>query len=125
MTDLIIFDCDGVLIDSEIIVCRIAAEELTRIGYPISVEQVMDRFAGRPDGEMRAEIERELGRPLPPEYAQTVNARTEEAYSSELKIVPGLLTALDAIDVPTCVASSSFPAKLRLGLEIVGLYDRF
>ncbi len=85
----------------------------------------MDRFAGRPDGEMRAEIEGELGRALPPAYTEIVNARTEEAYSSELKIVPGVLSALDAIDLPMCVASSSFPAKLRLGLEIVGLYDRF
>ena len=124
-TDLVIFDCDGVLIDSEIIVCRIAAEELTRLGYPITVEQVMQRFAGRPDGEMRAEIELDLGRPLPPEYTDRVNARTEEAYGSELRIVPGVMSALEAIKLPVCVASSSFPAKLRLGLEIVGLYSRF
>ncbi len=50
-TDLIIFDCDGVLIDSEIFVCRIAADELTRLGYSITVDQVMQRFAGRPDVE--------------------------------------------------------------------------
>jgi len=124
-TDLLIFDCDGVLIDSEIIVCRIAAEELTQLGYPITVEQVMQRFAGRPDGEMRAEVEQELGKPLPPDYADRVNARTEEAYSSELRVMPRLMNALRAIDLPLCVASSSFPAKLRLGLEIVGLYDTF
>ncbi len=124
-TDLIIFDCDGVLVDSEIIVCRIAAEELTRLGYPITVEQVTERFAGRPDTEMRADIEREWGRPVPPEYKQVVDDRTEQAYSSELRIIPGVLSALDAIQVPVCVASSSFPTKLRLGLEVVGLYDRF
>jgi HAD superfamily hydrolase (TIGR01509 family) len=124
-TDLLVFDCDGVLIDSEIVVCRIAAEELTRLGYPITVDQVMQRFAGRPDHEMRAEIERDWGKPLPAEYAARVNARTEEAYSSELRIMPGLITALDNIDVPVCVGSSSFPAKLRLGLQVVGLYDRF
>jgi HAD superfamily hydrolase (TIGR01509 family) len=124
-TELVIFDCDGVLIDSEIVVCRIAAEELTRIGYPITTEQVMQRFAGRPDREMRDEIEQDWGRPLAPEYTRRVNTRTEEAYSSELRIMPGVLTALDAIEVPICVASSSFPVKLRLGLEVVGLYDRF
>ncbi len=123
--ELVIFDCDGVLIDSEIVVCRIAAEELTRLGYPITTEQVIQRFAGRPDREMRAEIEAEWGRPLPDDYTAAVNARTEEAYSSELKIMPGLLSALDSISLPVCVASSSFPAKLRLGLEVVGLYQRF
>lgn len=123
--ELVIFDCDGVLIDSEIVVCRIAAEELTKLGYTISVEQVIERFAGRPDREMRAEIEQEWGRSLPSEYTDRVNGRTEEAYGSELKIMPGLMAALDEIKIPVCVASSSFPAKLRLGLETVGLYDRF
>lgn len=123
--DLVIFDCDGVLIDSEIVVCRIASEELTRLGFNISVEQVIERFAGRPDREMRADIEEEWGRPLPAEYRERVNARTEEAYGTELTIMPRLLDALDKIQVPICVASSSFPAKLRLGLETVGLYDRF
>jgi HAD superfamily hydrolase (TIGR01509 family) len=123
--ELIIFDCDGVLIDSEGIVCRIAAEELTRLGYGISTEDVMRRFAGRPDGEMRAEIEAEWGQPVPGEYAQRVNARTEEAYSRELKAVAGVCDALDGLTLPVCVASSSFPEKLRLGLEITGLYDRF
>jgi HAD superfamily hydrolase (TIGR01509 family) len=124
-SELTIFDCDGVLIDSEIIVCRIAAEELTRLGYTISVDQVIDRFAGRPDREMRAEIAAEMGQPLPDEYTERVNARTEKAYNGELKIVPGVLDALDAISGPICVASSSFPAKLRMGLEAVGLYERF
>lgn len=123
--ELIIFDCDGVLIDSEILVCRIAAEELTRLGYKVSVEQVVDRFAGRPDHEMQAEIEQDWGRPLPPEYKERVNARTAEAYGSDLTIMPRLLEALDAIHLPTCVASSSYPDKLRLGLQTVGLYNRF
>ena len=123
--DALIFDCDGVLIDSEIVVCRIAAEELTKLGYAITTEQVIERFAGRPDREMRAEIEGEWGQPVPEEYRERVNARTIEAYGTELKIMPGLASALDAIQVPVCVASSSFPEKLRLGLETVGIYERF
>jgi HAD superfamily hydrolase (TIGR01509 family) len=121
----LIFDCDGVLIDSEIVVCRIAAEELTALGYTISTEDVMRRFAGRPDGEMRSEIEAEWGRALPETYRERVNARTYDAYASELKIMPGLPDALDAIDLPMCVASSSFPEKLERGLRAVGLYERF
>lgn len=123
--EALIFDCDGVLIDSEILVCRIAAEELTKLGYSITTEQVIQRFAGRPDHEMRAEIEHEWGRPIPEGYRESVNARTVESYATELKIMPRLMEALDQIDLPVCVASSSFPEKLRLGLETVGLYERF
>jgi HAD superfamily hydrolase (TIGR01509 family) len=122
--DAVIFDCDGVLIDSEIVVCRIAAEELTKLGYAISTEQVIERFAGRPDHEMRAEIEQDWGRPIPGAYRDNVNARTVQAYGTELKIMPGVKEALGSITLPVAVASSSFPEKLRLGLEAVGIYER-
>ena len=121
----LIFDCDGVLIDSEIVVCRIVAEELTRFGYEISTDQVIDRFAGRPEHEMRAELEADWGTLIPDAYRENVNARTIEAYASELRIMPGMAEALDRITLPIAVASSSYPAKLRLGLETVGLYHRF
>ncbi len=124
-TDLLVLDCDGVLIDSEILVCRIAAEELTRLGYPISTDEVVRRFAGRPDREMRAEIGEDWGKPVAAEYESCVNARTEKAYASQLEIMPGVLDALDQIHIPICVASSSFPDKLRSGLKVVGLYERF
>jgi HAD superfamily hydrolase (TIGR01509 family) len=124
-TVLIVFDCDGVLIDSEIVVCRIAAEELTRIGYPMTTEQVIERFAGRPDREMRAEIESDWGKPLPADYTSRINELVEQAYHHELRVISGVVDVLDALDVPVCVASSSFPEKLRLGLEVVGLYERF
>ncbi|HEY0785302.1 MAG TPA: HAD family phosphatase [Acidobacteriaceae bacterium] len=125
MCDAILFDCDGVLIDSEILVCRIAAEELTELGYPVTTEDVIRRFAGRPDSEMKAEIEAEWGQPLPETYRERVNARTYQAYGSELRIMPGIAEALRELDLPVCVASSSFPEKLELGLRTVGLYDRF
>ncbi len=123
--DALIFDCDGVLIDSEVVVCRIAAEELTRLGYTISTEVVIARFAGRPEHEMRAEIESDWGHPIPKSYRENVNARTYKAYQTDLRIMPGIKDALDKITLPVCVASSSFPEKLRLGLQTVGLYDHF
>lgn len=125
MYEAIIFDCDGVLIDSEPLVCGIVAEELTTLGYAITTEQVIRRFAGRPEHEMRAEIEAEWRQPIPPLYRENVNMRTIAAYGSELKIMPGLVEALDRIVLPVCVASSSYPEKLRLGLKVVGLYPRF
>ncbi len=123
--DALIFDCDGVLIDSEVVACRIAAEELTKLGYSVDTRQVIARFAGRPDHEMRAEIEVEWGRPIPDSFRNDMNRRTFEAYATELQIMPGIKEALEQISLPMCVASSSFPEKLELGLRTVRLYDRF
>jgi HAD superfamily hydrolase (TIGR01509 family) len=125
MWEAIIFDCDGVLIDSELIASRVSAEELTRLGFPLTIEECIQRFTGRPDREMRIEIEEEFGRPIPPSYDENVHARITEAYATELKILPGLKEALATITEPVCVASSSMPDKIRLGLESVGIYDRF
>lgn len=122
---LIIFDCDGVLIDSEIVVCRLVSEAFTRLGHPMSVEEVIRRFAGRPEREMIAEIERDWGRAVPPEYFVEIKARVAEAYASELRAVKGVRETLDRIRIPICVASSSDPHKLRLGLSTVGLDRRF
>ena len=123
--ELIIFDCDGVLIDSEIVVCRLTSEELSRVGYQISTRQVIQRFAGRPEREMIAEIEAEWGRPVPDRYFTAMRTRVGHAYGSELQAMPGVASLLDRLRIAVCVASSSDPAKLRLGLETVGLYGRF
>ncbi len=122
---VIIFDCDGVLIDSELVVCGINARALTKLGYPIDVDGVLRRFAGRPDKEMRTEVEAELGRSLPADYAAQVDAQVVAAYERELRAVPGVAAVLAQLRLPFCVASSSYPGKLRLGLEVTGLYERF
>jgi HAD superfamily hydrolase (TIGR01509 family) len=124
-TSLIIFDCDGVLIDSEIVVCRLTSEELTRLGYKVSVEDVIDRFAGRPEREMIADIEADWGRTVPAEFFERIRLRIDEAYASELQIMPQVADVLGQVRADLCVASSSYPAKLALGLRSVGLYDRF
>jgi HAD superfamily hydrolase (TIGR01509 family) len=122
--NLIIFDCDGVLIDSELISCGIQAEALSRLGYRTSSHDIMRRFTGVPTREMYRIIEEEWGRLLPDTLEGEVSLLTEQAYRDELRIVPGVREALDSIDVSVCVASSSTPHKLRLGLEIVDLYER-
>ena len=122
---LLIFDCDGVLIDSEILVCDITGQELRRLGYSITLDEVIDRFAGRPEAEMVAEIELDWGRPIPASYFQSMRQRVEEAYATELRIMPGIVDLLGRVPIDVCVASSSYPAKLALGLRSVGLYDRF
>lgn len=124
-TNLIIFDCDGVLIDSEIVVCRLVSEAMTGMGHELTLEDVIRRFAGRPEPEMIAEIERDWGRPVPPEYFTRMRSSIAEAYATELRAVDGVPEVLQRIQIPVCVASSSYPEKLKMGLEAVGLYRRF
>lgn len=121
--ELIIFDCDGVLLDSEIIACAADAEALTAFGYPITTEEMSRRFAGIPAKALYAEIEAETGRAFPPGFMVTVKARIMEKYRTELTPIPGAAEVLEALPLPKCVASSSAPAKLALGLIECGLYD--
>lgn len=123
--DLLIFDCDGVLIDSEILVCRLTAEELTRLGFPITLDTVIESFAGRSEQAMLDEIERDWGRPVPDAYRSGIRKRIDSAYAGELRIMPGIADLVERIAIDACVASSSYPAKLALGLRATGLYDRF
>ena len=122
---LIIFDCDGVLIDSELIACTADAEELTRIGYPISVEEVVRRFAGVPSNEMYAQIEQEMGCSLPADFGQRIERRVLQRYRDDLKPIASVRETIEALNWPFCVASSSRPQKLGLGLIETGLFDLY
>jgi HAD superfamily hydrolase (TIGR01509 family) len=123
--DLVIFDCDGVLVDSEVISCRTHAEMLTLHGYPISTEAVHDRFLGRSAREARLEIERELGRRLPDELDVALKAELHRSFKASLQAIPGIAQALAGISQAVCVASSGSPERIRTSLTLVGLYDRF
>jgi HAD superfamily hydrolase (TIGR01509 family) len=123
--DLVIFDCDGVLVDSEPIFNRAHAAVLSQCGYQTTPERVGERFCGISDAEMLAAIERELGRRLPPDYRELVAALTDASCATELRTFPGIREALDRIPVPICVASSSTPERIRKSLGLVGLLDRF
>lgn len=122
--DLIIFDCDGVLVDSEVISCRAHAETLTRHGYPITAEQVLERFLGVSDREARQTIEREIDRKLPDDFEQQVKAATLKFYEGDLQAIAHVGEAIGAIRLPKCVASSGTPEKIRHGLTCAGLYDQ-
>ena len=124
-TSLVIFDCDGVLIDSEIVVCGLTAEAFTQLGYPITTDEVIARFAGRAEGSMIAEVERDWGRPVPPAYFTRIRERIAHAYAGELQAIPDVAATLAAIRCGVCVASSSYPDKLTLGLRTTGLLDAF
>ncbi|TKW79397.1 MAG: HAD family hydrolase [Bradyrhizobium icense] len=121
--DLVIFDCDGVLVDSEVISCRAHAATLTRHGYPITEEQVLHRFLGVSEREAREAIERETGRKLPDDFEEQIKVATLKFYAGDLKAIAGVADAIAAIDMPKCVASSGVPEKIRHGLECAGLYE--
>ena len=122
---LLIFDCDGVLVDSEILVCTAVSEELTHLGYRITPEQVVRRFAGRPEREILAEVGEDWGQPVPPAYFAAMKQRVDAVFSSELQAIDGVCDVLTRLRLPKCVASSSALAKLEQGLRFVGLYDNF
>ncbi len=121
--DLVIFDCDGVLVDSEVISCRAHAETLTRHGYPITAEQVLTRFLGVSDREARQAIETELGRKLPDDFETQIKQAALRRYADDLQSIPYVSEAVAAISLPKCVASSGTHEKIRHGLTCAGLYD--
>ena len=122
--DLIIFDCDGVLVDSEVISCRAHAETLTRHGYPITAEQILQRFLGVSDREARLTIETEMGRALPADFEAQMKQAALQLYADHLHSIPHVAETVAAIDLPKCVASSGTPEKIRHGLTCAGLYDQ-
>ncbi len=121
--DLVIFDCDGVLVDSEVISCRAHADTLTRHGYPVTPDQVLERFLGVSDREARLIVEAELGRELPEDFESQVKQATLQFYADDLQAVAHAAEAVAAIALPKCVASSGTPEKIRHGLSCAGLYD--
>ena len=123
--ELVIFDCDGVLIDSERLAVKLDVRLLHELGWPLSEAEVIERFVGRSDRETRTAIEAHLGRPLPADWDQRTKRLYREAFANELAPVEGVLEALDRISLPSCIASSGTHEHLRYTLTLTGLYDRF
>jgi HAD superfamily hydrolase (TIGR01509 family) len=123
--DLIIFDCDGVLVDSEPIINRAHAETLRRHGYAVTAEILAERFTGFSDADMLSTIAREQGIPMPSDYEVCVNTLIDAYSETDLFVMPGTRDLLATLDMPICVASSGIPKRIRTSLRIVGLLDRF
>ncbi len=125
--DLVIFDCDGVLVDSERLSIRLDAILLERLGWPMPQSEIVERFVGRTDAAMRAEIEAHLGRDIGPDWA-AFGDEYIRLFAAELRPVDGVIEAVDAVQASgfaTCVASSGDYEKVRRNLALTGLRDRF
>jgi HAD superfamily hydrolase (TIGR01509 family) len=123
----VIFDCDGVLVDSEILSIRLDLELLAKLGWPMTQEEIVERWVGRTEAAMRREIEDHLGRDVGDEWAE-FSERYVRAFAEELEPVAGVAGAIDAIHAAgfaTCVASSGDLVKIQRNLAKTGLLDRF
>lgn len=124
-TELVIFDCDGVLVDSEPVANRMLAQMLRELGLDLTQEQIFESFVGYSLPHVLRVIEGLLGRAPPETFLRDLQARTFEAFRSELRVMPGIEAALDRLAVPFCVASSGDHEKMRTTLGITGLWPRF
>lgn len=126
---LVIFDCDGVLVDTEPMSNRCFAEALNREGLDWDVAETMRRLMGRSMKSCIEIVEAELGRKVPADFVERLQERTFARFRDEgVRAVPGVVAALDALEragLATCVASSGDHAKMRITLGGAGLWDRF
>ena len=125
MAESVIFDCDGVLVDTERIGNAVLAELITELGIPTTVEQSIATYMGRSMASCLAMLEERLGEPPPADFAARYRTGVEAGWRRGLKPVPGIEAALDRIALPTCVASSGDHGRMRLTLGLTGLWDRF
>jgi HAD superfamily hydrolase (TIGR01509 family) len=124
--DLLICDCDGVLVDSEVIACRVDAEELAERGFPdYPLQEILRRFAGVSQADMIKAIEEESGREIGHGFAESVTRRVHESLKNDLLPLPNVANILSDLAIRKCVASSSAPKKLNLALTVTGLAELF
>ena len=124
-TRLVIFDCDGVLVDSEPVANRTLAQMLRELGLELTQEEIFEKFVGFSMAHVMRVIESMLGRAPPETFLRDLQARTFDAFRTELRAMPGIEEALDRLGVPFCVASSGDHEKMRTTLGITGLWPRF
>ena len=116
-----IFDCDGVLVDSEILVCRIESELLNSVGVTLSPEEIAASFVGLSDAEMHRRIEEACEIRLPSDFTSRKAALVEKVFERDLRPVAGIPALLGALDTRRCVASSSALPRIRRSLTATGL----
>lgn len=121
----IIFDCDGVLVDTEAISNRILIEMAGELGLFVSPEYADAHFSGTRLQNILDYFAQETGKPLIADFEANFRRRSFAAFSQELQPIKGIHDLLHTLTLPYCVASSGPPEKIRLNLTTVGLIDRF
>ncbi|GJE28648.1 HAD family hydrolase [Methylobacterium organophilum] len=122
---LVVFDCDGVLVDSEPISLATLTRALNGIGLATDIDQVRERFAGTSMRSIMERVRAEDGLSAPEGFVERVKAETLRAFDAELSAVAGVAALLRDLPLPFCVASSSDPVRLRHSLGLTGLLPFF
>ncbi|MGY4625763.1 HAD family hydrolase [Bradyrhizobium sp. USDA 4486] len=122
--DLIIFDCDGVLVDSELLSCRCLSEVLAEFGLVLSEEQALELFLGRSTRAIEQHY-RDLGEVVPDGFLPRLKSRVLETFAASLEPIPGVEAVISGLTVPFCVASSSDIDRVSLSLDVTGLRAHF
>jgi HAD superfamily hydrolase (TIGR01509 family) len=123
--DLVIFDNDGVLVDSEPVANRVLSALLTEYGLPCTPEESIATFMGHSMAQVRTMVEARLGRPVPAELEARYFEQVFAEFERSLQPIPGIVDALRSIEPAVCVASSGTHERIRLTLGTTGLWDRF
>jgi HAD superfamily hydrolase (TIGR01509 family) len=123
--DLVIFDCDGVLINSEELASGVCVEAVRELGLHLTPHQYADRYAGHPVNEIWRRVEEDCGRALPEGFRQRVDSDVRRLFETELAAIAGVAELLERLHHPCCVASSSQLPLLQANLARVGLIGHF
>jgi HAD superfamily hydrolase (TIGR01509 family) len=123
--DLVIFDCDGVLVDSERITNQVFCNMLNELGLAVTLDDMFERFVGHSMQQCIDIITELRGSPPPDSFVPLLRSRAAEALKEQIKPVPGVAEALKVLSVPYCVASSGEHPKIRLTLGATGLLPSF
>jgi HAD superfamily hydrolase (TIGR01509 family) len=119
--DLVIFDCDGVLIDSEVLACSVLRRQLIRHGMPIELDEIFDRYLGRAFSVVAEDFLRVLGRPIPEGFLPAMKVDLFETFEQELRLIPMVETLLTKLTLPFCLTSSSDWERIQVSLRVAEL----
>ncbi|MGZ8219422.1 HAD-IA family hydrolase [Methylomagnum sp.] len=123
--DAIIFDCDGTLVDSEVLGNRVLVECINELGLDYTLEEALAQFTGRKMGDTLALVEQRLGRRLPDDFLPELRQRMAVAFEAELRPIAGVEALLRELRVPFCVASNGPSDKMAVSLRATGLLPYF
>lgn len=123
--ELIVFDCDGVLVDSEAISARVLVQELAKFNLYASEQEVFDTFVGRSLTDVAESLQMPTSGDVYVKFSAAYHASLMSAFSVELKAMPGIQRAISQLDVPYCVATSSGRARVSNSLTLTGLDGLF
>ena len=123
--NLLIFDCDGVLVDSEVLAVKAEESVLADAGFPMTAAEIVDSCVGLSDAAMIALLEERFSKPVPDGLAQKLKEEAISLFPTELREVPGMSDFLSSSDQPRCIASSGTPERIALSLGITKLDELF